>query len=131
MKHGKEIVTRAAEPAANLFADLPAPGPEEALATLLDAESVRIERIVSHGHASPAGFWYDQPDGEWVVLLQGAAELEFADGSGRRRLAPGDWLDLPPHTRHRVAWTAPDGPTVWHAVHYRRAPAAEMGDQLT
>jgi cupin 2 domain-containing protein len=125
MKYGKEIVTPAAGAAPNLFADLPAAGPREAFATLLDTGPVRIERIVSHGHASPAGFWYDQPDGEWVVLLQGAAEVEFTDGSGPRRLAPGDWLDLPPHTRHRVAWTAPDRPTVWLAVHYRREATTE------
>jgi hypothetical protein len=27
---------------------------------VLDTESVRVERIVSHGHASPQDFWYDQ-----------------------------------------------------------------------
>ena len=45
---------------ANLFADLPHHLPDELFTPLLDA-AVRIERIVSHGHASPADFWYDQP----------------------------------------------------------------------
>jgi cupin 2 domain-containing protein len=103
----------------NLYAALPQPGADEAFETLLQSGAVRIERIVSHGHASPAGFWYDQEEGEWVVLLQGAAVLEFADGREPLRLAAGDWLDLPPHTSHRVAWTDPAGPTVWLAVHYR------------
>ena len=43
----------------NLFAGLPRRLPDELFTTLLDAASVRIERIVSHGHASPVGFWYN------------------------------------------------------------------------
>lgn len=119
MEYGKKIVTPIEGAAGNLFAALPAPSPEEAFATLLDAGPVRIERIVSHGHASPEGFWYEEDEGEWVVLLQGAAGLQFAGEEAPRRLAPGDWVDIPPHTRHRVAWTDPDRPTVWLALHYR------------
>ena len=66
-------------PVKNLFANIPDELPEELTATLLEADSVRIERIVSHGHASPEGFWYDQPQHEWVVLLSGAARLQFED----------------------------------------------------
>jgi len=102
----------------NLFAALPPPGSEEAFETLLESAALRIERIVSHGHASPEGFWYEEEEGEWVVLLQGAADLQFAGEEAPRRLAPGDWVDIPPRTRHRVAWTDPDRPTVWLAVHY-------------
>ncbi|HYH65925.1 MAG TPA: phosphoribosylaminoimidazole carboxylase, partial [Urbifossiella sp.] len=61
----------------NLFADLPARLPDELVTTLLEAADVRIERIVSHGHASPAGFWYDQPRHEWVLVTAGAAKLRF------------------------------------------------------
>lgn len=50
----------------NLFANLPSDLPDELFTTLLDASNLRIERIVSHGHASPEGFWYDQDDHEWV-----------------------------------------------------------------
>jgi cupin 2 domain-containing protein len=77
-----------------------------------------VERIVSYGHRSPEGFWYDQTEHEWVTLLAGAAVLAFDDGR-RLPLAPGDWVDLPPHRRHRVEWTAPDTATVWIAV-FRR-----------
>jgi hypothetical protein len=31
---------------------------DELFTTLLNTGNVRIERIVSHGHASPEGFWY-------------------------------------------------------------------------
>ena len=43
----------------NLFADLQVRLPDELVTTLLEADDVRIERIVSHGHASPDGFWYE------------------------------------------------------------------------
>ena len=92
---------------------------EELLTTLAERPGGRIERIVSTGQASPPGFWYDQDWGEWVVLLTGAARLRLAEEAEARRLAPGDWVDIPAHCRHRVEWTDPDRPTVWLAVHYR------------
>jgi len=100
----------------NLFADLPRDLPEELLTTLLQAPGVRIERIVSHGHQSPPGFWYDQPTGEWVIVLKGAAKIDFE--GGMVEMGPGDFIDIPAHRKHRVAWTTPDEPTIWLAVHY-------------
>ena len=101
----------------NLLADLPRQMPDELITTLLDAAEVRIERIVSHGHASPEGFWYDQDPHEWVVVLTGAATLRFEDETVEMRA--GDFLNIPAHRKHRVEWTAPDEPTVWLAVFYR------------
>ena len=92
---------------------------EELLTTLAERPGGRIERIVSTGQASPPGFWYDQDWGEWVVLLSGAARLRFAAEDEPRHLWSGDWVDIPPHCRHRVEWTDPDQPTVWLAVHLR------------
>ena len=77
---------------------------------------MRIERIVSTGQASPAGFWYDQPDDEFVVLLSGAAALRF-EGGDVVDLKPGDWIEIAAHVRHRVESTQADPPTVWLAVH--------------
>jgi cupin 2 domain-containing protein len=91
----------------------------ETATTLLAAAGVRIERIVSTGQVSPPGFWYDQDEGEWVMLLAGAATLLIAGETAPRRLAPGDCVNLPAHTRHRVEWTDPDAETVWLAVFYR------------
>jgi len=101
---------------ANLFAKLPAHLPEELFSTLLQAPGVRIERIVSHGHQSADGFWYDEPSSEWVIVLKGAARIEGEDRT--IEMGPGDHLEIPAHTRHRVAWTTPNEPTVWLAVHY-------------
>lgn len=105
-------------PATNLFADLPGRLPEELITTLHEAANIRIERIVSHGHASPPGFAYDQPRHEWVILLQGAARVCFEDGGDAVAMNPGDFLYIPAHRRHRVQWTAPDQATIWLAVHF-------------
>jgi len=103
----------------NLFADLPANLPDELFTTLLEAADVRIERIVSHGHASPDGFWYDQEQHEWVVVLKGAAWLRFEDEV--LEMGPGSFVNIPAHRKHRVEWTTPDEPTIWLAVHYGRS----------
>ena len=102
---------------ANLFANLPAPMAEEGFDILLEAENVTIERIVSHGHNSPASGWYDQSRHEWVVVLQGEGLIAFDNGE-EVTLRAGDHLVIPAHRRHRVARTAPDQDTVWLAVHY-------------
>ena len=103
----------------NLFADIPARSVDEQFTTLLQSSHVRIERIVSHGHASPLGFWYDQDQPEWVMVLSGSASLEIEGESAPRQLVPGDFVNLPAHLRHRVASTDTQTPTVWLAVHYR------------
>jgi cupin 2 domain-containing protein len=100
-----------------LFAELPRHLPSELFTTLLDAANVRIERIVSHGHASPEGFWYNQDDDEWVLVLKGAARLRFEDETVAMK--PGDFVNIPAHKKHRVEWTTPDEPTIWLAVHYK------------
>lgn len=103
----------------NLFASLPASLPSEIVEPLHRQDNVRIERIVSHGHASPAGFWYDQTEDEWVLVAQGAARLKLMDSQGEERdveLAAGDYCFLPAHQRHRVEWTTPEMPTIWLAI---------------
>jgi cupin 2 domain-containing protein len=102
----------------NLFAVLPDESSEEKSTDLLSRPGLRIECIVSTGQASPPGFWYDQPQGEWVAVLKGEAMLRFEDEDAPRRLGPGDFVDIAPHRRHRVEWTDARQPTVWLAVHY-------------
>lgn len=102
----------------NLFTDLPTALPEELVTILAENQHVRIERIVSTGHASPEGFWYDQGEHEWVVVLKGEAKRVFEDGESVQ-MKPGDHVLIPAHRKHRVDWTTPDEPTVWLAVFYR------------
>jgi cupin 2 domain-containing protein len=102
----------------NLFADIPADLPEEFIQRLLSTSNLRIERIVSLGHASPEGFWYDQETHEWVLLGKGAARL-LLEGAEPIDLRPGSFVIIPAHQRHRVEWTDPEQPTIWLAIHYQ------------
>jgi cupin 2 domain-containing protein len=101
----------------NLFQGLPLDAAEEVQELILGEGDVRIERIVSRGQSSPASGWYDQDRDEWVVVLRGRAILLMEDGQ-EFWLEEGDYLNIPAHARHRVAWTDPMVETVWLAVHY-------------
>jgi cupin 2 domain-containing protein len=105
---------------ANLFDPIPPKITSEIIQVLLAAGNFRLERIVSNGQATPAGEWYDQDTHEWVALLSGAAGLRFEDEAEPRVLAPGDYLLIPAHRRHRVEWTDPETSTVWLALHYEQ-----------
>lgn len=103
----------------NIFAAIPARLPEELVEVLLATDHVLIERIVSAGHSSPPGFWYEQETREWVLLIQGSAQLMF-DGDDRPvEMRPGDFIDIPARRRHRVEGTDPSRPTIWLAIHVR------------
>ncbi len=101
----------------NLFEALPDHGAEELIQTLVQTPGVRIERIVSTSQHSPEGFWYDQKEDEFVLLLRGWAIVAFEEK--QVRLKPGGWLMIPAHRRHRVVATAPDAPTVWLALFFK------------
>lgn len=103
----------------NLFQDIPEHLPSELIDQLVTAPSVRIERIVSRGHTSPPGFWYDQDEHEWVVVLAGQAQLQIEGREQPVMLGPGDTCNLPAHMKHRVAWTAPDQDTIWLAAFWK------------
>ncbi|HXH04668.1 MAG TPA: cupin domain-containing protein [Candidatus Competibacteraceae bacterium] len=106
----------------NLYASLPDARATEVFETLLAHPGCRIERIVSQGQATPPGEWWEQTWDEWVILLAGGARLR-CEGGAVMSLAPGDYLFLPAHCRHRVEWTDPARPTVWLAVHLGEAGA--------
>ena len=103
----------------NLFTNIPTDLPEELVDVLAENKHVRIERIVSTGQASPEGFWYDQEEHEWVVVLKGEAKLLFEGDDEPIHMKPGDFVNISAHRKHRVEWTTPDEPTVWLAVFYK------------
>lgn len=103
----------------NLFDAVPADLPGEVVEVVAEGQGkLRIERIVSRGHASPPDFWYHSSETEWVVLLSGSAMLQFADMDEPVLLAPGDWMEIPARCRHRVAATSEEEDSVWLAVHW-------------
>lgn len=101
----------------NLFDKIPSESTQEIFNVLAQKDNVKIERIISKGHCSPESGWYDQEQDEWVIVLKGEAVLSFADGQ-EIKLKPGDYLNIPAHTQHKVSWTDPSAETIWLAVHY-------------
>ena len=103
----------------NLFADLPAQAQSgEILECLLRTDQFAIKRIISTGQSTPANDWYDQEEDEWCILLKGSGALRFEGEPELTVLKPGDFLHIPAHKRHQVAWTSLGEPTVWLAIHY-------------
>lgn len=96
----------------------------ERIDELLSNGAVRIERIESHGHRAPSDptGWFDQDEDEWVIVLTGAGRLQIEGVAEAIELRAGDAVRLPAHTRHQVAWTDPEQPTVWIAVFSRPHP---------
>lgn len=100
----------------HLTEDLPEPAETEDVRILWQSPHMRVERIVSFGHASDEAFWYDQAEDEWVMVLMGEGVLEIDGEAQPRTLRPGDAINLPAHNKHRVVSTSPDGATVWLAI---------------
>ena len=84
----------------------------ELIDVLAEGKNIRVERIVSDGHASPDNFWYEQEEDEWVCVAKGSARLQFEDGE--TDMAEGDTHFIPRGVRHRVSFTSKK--CVWLAV---------------
>lgn len=94
----------------NLYAGEPPQENHEIFSTLYKGGGIRIEAIRSW--LKVPGEWYDQGEDEWVLLMEGTAELEIA---GKViSMHKGDHLLIPKHTPHRVVSTAKD--TYWIGV---------------
>ena len=93
------------------------PADKELSDKIIEKSGVTIERILSAGQVTPNGEWFNQERDEWVILLQGNAEIEF-EGEGIIQVQTGDHLNIPPHKKHRVTFTSAVPPCTWLAVHY-------------
>jgi cupin 2 domain-containing protein len=102
----------------HLHDNIPTQLPSEIFTDILKTNDFPVERIVSHGHTSPDGFWFDQDQNEWVMVLEGAARILFDGEMDAVELGLGDNLTIPVHKRHLVEWTDPDHRTVWLAIYY-------------
>ena len=101
----------------NIFRAIPDDLSAEIFEELAESKNIKIERIISKGHSSPDSGWYDQEQNEWVIVLQGEAILAFADKASVT-LKAGDYINIPAHQKHKVAWTVPEQETIWLAVHF-------------
>jgi cupin 2 domain-containing protein len=103
----------------SLFDDIPVELSDELIEVIAQSGDIRIERIISRGHSSPDGFWYDQETNEFVLLLKGRAGLVFEGKNEVIIMEAGDYVEIKSHVRHRVEWTAANEDTIWLAVHYK------------
>jgi cupin 2 domain-containing protein len=88
---------------------------------IVSGKNIQIERIISTGQTTNPREWFDQELDEWVILLQGEAELSYADDT-RIKLKAGDYLLIPAHTKHRVEYTSSEPACIWLAVHGQLFP---------
>lgn len=95
----------------NIYQGISTAGEEEQFDLLMKGKHYRIDRIVSSGHSSPQGFWYDQEDDEWIMLIQGEATLEI-EGE-LKQMKAGDYLFLPKNCKHRVEKTSIEPACIW------------------
>lgn len=98
----------------NILTPIAETGEEEQFELLFKSPNCRIDRIVSSGHSSPKGFWYDQENDEFILLVQGEAILEFEDKMVT--LKAGDYLYIPKNCKHRLEKTSIDPVCVWLCV---------------
>lgn len=108
---------------ANIFKNIPHQLPEELIECIFKRDDMHIERIISKGHITPPGQWYDQDGDEWVLLLQGEAIILYEKDHQTFHLNTGDYLLIPAHTRHRVEWTPSGLNTIWLATHLYGSPS--------
>ena len=102
----------------NIFSGIQKQAPEEVLETILQTGQFKIERIISNGHSTAEGEWYDQDKCEWVLVVKGTAGLLFEGSNKTVTMKTGDYINIPEHQKHRVEWTDPEEETIWLAVHY-------------
>ena len=102
----------------NLYSEIPQNIPSEIFDDILISEKLRIERIISQGQSSEEGFWYDQNENEWIILLRGKAKLLLEGEALARDLHEGDFLNIPAHKKHRIEWTDSKQKNIWLAIFY-------------
>ncbi len=101
----------------NIFENISSFLSEELIETLIEKNNIKIERIVSRGHASPKEFWYDQAQDEFIILLSGTATIVY-ENKQIFKMKKGDYLIIPAHQKHRVEDTNKDRDTYWLAIHF-------------
>jgi len=123
----------------NLYEKIPKKLSKELFNTIVLKNNCKIERIISMGHKTPKGKWYNQNKNEFVMILKGSAELlffpdkkypndtkqeilhndtkqEILHKGHKIKMKTGDYINIPAHLKHRVDKTSKK--TIWLAVFY-------------
>lgn len=103
----------------NIFSNILQSVPEEIFENLTSSKNCKIERIISRGHTTLAKKWYNQDKNEFVLILQGNAELLFEEKNELVKMKEGDYVNIPAHKKHRVEKTSTEKETIWLVIHYK------------
>ena len=98
----------------SIFSNIAQSGEEEQFNLLAKSPNCRVERIVSAGHSSPKGFWYDQENDEFIMLVQGEATLEFEDKMVDMKA--GDYMVIHKNPKHRIEKSSMEPACIWLCV---------------
>jgi len=101
----------------NIYEDIQPNSDKEQIHVILKNKNIIIERIVSYGFPTPDGFWYNDANNEWVLVLAGEAEIEYKDGR-KIKLKAGDYLLIPSHEEHRVSYTSTEPNCTWLCLYF-------------
>ncbi|MCD4683578.1 MAG: cupin domain-containing protein [Bacteroidales bacterium] len=88
---------------------------QEIFEELIKTNDFFVERIYTNKAFEQPGKWYDQKKDEWVLLLQGKADLEFAENE-IVQLNAGDYIFIPAHQKHRIIYSSVEPKCIWLAV---------------
>lgn len=101
----------------NIFKEIPSNIKTEVFQDIFKSENIRIERIISLGRDSNDGKWYNQDENEWVILLQGKADIIFENEN--INLIRGDYLFIEKHRKHKVIIQEENTETIWLAIFFK------------
>jgi len=104
----------------NIFSKIPKDIPKELFEQIISSNDIKIERIISKGHQTEEGKWYDQNKNELVILLKGNAKLMIKEENKDViiKMKAGDYINIPKHVKHRVEKTSQKEETIWLAIFY-------------
>ncbi|OFX70998.1 MAG: hypothetical protein A2X12_06605 [Bacteroidetes bacterium GWE2_29_8] len=91
---------------------------EEFFLKLFDSDNIIIEKIVSQGQVTKEGEYMQQDFAEWVILLEGEANLDI-EQRGELFLKKGDYVYIEPKQRHRILYTSVEPKCLWLAFHFK------------
>lgn len=100
----------------NLLRSVAPPPGQELKQIIHEGLHWRLELIISSSASSKDGFWYDQEEHEWILILRGSARINLKKPDVLVDLSVGDHLYLHSHRLHRVERTDPEPGTTWLAL---------------
>ena len=94
---------------------------EEVITILSENKNIKIEKIISTGQTTD---WQLSEKNEFVILIQGKAEIEFFENkkinknNKKIKLSKGDTILINQMEKHRVSYTSKDPCCIWICIFF-------------